>query len=205
MFLKRVRKILNVLAVFISAAIFLFSVAYAGSLWKEGTSSSPYSTQRAYKIGDIITVLILESTSALQKAGTKTDVRDDLSASFSHTIERLYPSIQPSTVIKGGARNEYKGLGETARSSDVKATISAKVREVLPNGNLEIRGIHKLEVNQEEQEIEITGIIRAKDVSMANTVYSYQVADAKISVKGEGAVGEAEEPGWITRILNWIF
>lgn len=205
MLLKRMKKIFKVSTVFTLAAILFFSIAHAGSLWKEGTSSSPYSTQKAYKIGDIVTVLILESTSALQKAGTKTDVRDDLGVSFSHTIERLYPSIQPSTVIKGGVRNEYKGLGETARSSDVKATISARVIDILPNGNLEIRGIHKLEVNQEKQEIEITGIIRAKDVSMANTVYSYQVADANISVKGEGAVGEAEEPGWITRVLNWIF
>jgi flagellar L-ring protein precursor FlgH len=183
----------------------LSSAVHSDSIWKTGVSSSPYSNQKAYRVGDIITVLILESTSALQKAGTTTNVRDDLSVNFNHSIERLYPSIQPSTQVQGGARNDYKGLGETTRSSNIKTTISAKVLEVLQNGNLKIKGVHRVDVNENEQKIEITGIIRSKDVSMSNTVYSYQVADSNISIIGKGAVGEAESPGWITRIMNWIF
>ena len=62
-----------------------------------------------------------------------------------------------------------------------------------------------MDINDESQEILISGIIRSKDVSPANTVYSYQVADAQVSFKGTGAVQEAEAPGWFTRILNWLF
>ena len=198
-------KLLRILTASFLLLFFASPLIYPDSLWKPGVSSSPYSNQKAYKVGDIVTVLIIESTSALQKAGTTTNVRDDLGINLSHTIERLYPTIQPSTQVQGGARNDYKGLGETTRSSNIKATISAKVVEVLQNGCLKIRGVHRVDVNENEQKIEITGIIRSKDVSMSNTVYSYQVADSNISVIGKGAVGEAESPGWLTRVLNWIF
>jgi flagellar L-ring protein precursor FlgH len=75
----------------------------------------------------------------------------------------------------------------------------------MPNGNLKVKGRHRVEVNDEIQEISITGMVRAKDISGANSVYSYQVADAELAVKGTGVVAETESPGWLTRIFNWLF
>jgi flagellar L-ring protein FlgH len=176
--------------------------AYSDSVWSKN-SNSPYSTAKSFKAGDIITVIILETTSAVQKAGTDTNTSDNLSASFDHTITRL--GIQPSNYIKGGGGATFKGLGATTRTSNVTAKVAAVVIQVFPNGNLMISGDHKVEVNEETQTIRITGIIRPKDVSIANTVFSYQVASAVVSVRGKGSVGEAEEPGFITRFFNWIF
>jgi flagellar L-ring protein precursor FlgH len=184
--------------------VFGFSIAAADSIWNK-ESASPYSTEKAYKVGDIINILILESTSAQNKAGTNTDVRDDLGAKFTHTIQRLAPVIGTNNQAAGQVNNQYKGSGATTRSSNVQARISAWVTEVMPNGNLKIQGSHKVEINDEIQEIAITGMVRPKDISGANTIYSYQVANAELAVKGTGVVAEGESPGWITRILNWLF
>jgi len=190
---------------FLSFIFYLTAVCgWADSIWNEN-SASPYSTQKAYKVGDIINVIILESSSAKNLAGTKTDVKDDLALKFTHTIQRLASVVGTNNQVAGDASNKYAGSGQTTRGSNVQARIAAWVTEVLPNGNLAIKGQHRVEVNNELQEITLTGIVRAKDISGANTVYSYQIANAELSVKGSGAVADSEAPGWLTRILNWLF
>lgn len=178
--------------------------ALADSLWNK-TSSSPYSPAKSYRVGDMITVMILETSSAQNKAGTKTDLKDDLGIKFNHTIDRLTPLIGQTNSLTGGFSNKYQGGGGTERSSNVTAKVAAIVTEVMDNGNMRIEGKRKVTVNDENQDIAITGIVRSKDVTAQNTIYSYQVAEADVSIKGTGAVQEAESPGWITRFLNWIF
>jgi flagellar L-ring protein precursor FlgH len=176
----------------------------ADSLWNE-TSASPYSPSKAYKIGDIINVVILENTSARNQATTKTNVTDNLGVKFTHTLQRLAPIIGTNTQIAGQASNQYTGDGSTARGNNVSARIAAWVVDVLPNGNLAIKGHHRVNVNEEEQEITITGTVRPKDIAGSNTVFSYQVADAQLMVSGSGAISETAAPGWFTRIFNWLF
>lgn len=178
--------------------------ANGDSIWKKG-AASPYSPEKSFKVGDIITVLILESAQAQHKAGTKTDVKDDLGVKFNHTIEKLSPLIGASNQITGQLANKYAGSGGTERSSNVTAKVAAVVTEVYENGNLKLEGRHKVTVNDEDQEILVTGVVRSKDVGISNTIYSYQVADADISIRGKGVVQEAESAGWLTRILNWLF
>ncbi|MDP2989761.1 MAG: flagellar basal body L-ring protein FlgH, partial [Kiritimatiellota bacterium] len=140
------------------------------------------------------------------QANTKTNVKDDLSLKLSHTLQRLAPILGANNQVVGQASNLYQGQGQTSRLSNVQARIAAWVTDVLPNGNLQIKGNHRVEVNNEVQEITITGIIRPKDISGgANTIFSYQVADAQLSVSGNGVVAEAENPGWLTRLFNWLF
>lgn len=179
--------------------------AGADSIWNEN-SASPYSTQKNYKIGDIVNVIILESSSAKNIAGTKTDVKDDLSAKFTHTLQRLAPIIGANNQMAGQFSNRYTGDGSTTRGSNVSARVAAWVTEILPNGNLSIKGQHRVEVNDEVQEINLKGTVRPKDiVPGVNTIYSYQVANADLSVQGSGAVADTSSPGWLTRILNWLF
>ena len=176
----------------------------ADSLFSEN-NPSPYSTQKSYKIGDIITILVLETTSAVQKAGTDTQNQDNLSASLTHTIDRISGTIAPNNSVTAGWGNKYKGAGSTTRSSNVIAAVSAQVTGIEPGGNLLIMGHHKVSVNEEIQDIVINGTVRTKDVTSWNTVYSYQVANADISVKGVGSVGSASAPGVITRFFDMIF
>ena len=190
----------------ILSMLFLFPVSVlADSLWQEGESISPYTMHHAYKVGDIVGIIILESTSAVQKAGTDTEFDDDLSVRFNYAVDQS--SSSPTSYSQGAAKasNKYKGLGKTQRYANVSARVAARVVEVLPRGNLKLVGTHRIEVNNDEQIIIVTGIVRAKDISMANTVFSNQVAQPDIIVKGVGTVQEAESPGWITRVLNWVF
>lgn len=191
-------------AVAVGLVSLLVCAAHADSLWNE-TSASPYSPSKVYKIGDIINVVILENTSAKNQATTKTNVTDNLSAKFTHTIQRLAPIIGTNTQMAGQASNQYSGDGSTVRGNNVSARIAAWVVDVLPNGNLSIKGHHRVNVNDEEQEITMTGTVRPKDIAGSNTVYSYQVADAQLTVSGTGAVSDTAAPGWLTRIFNWLF
>lgn len=179
-------------------------LADADSLWKK-SSSSPYSPEKSYKVGDIITVLINETSSAQHKAGTKTDIKDDLGLKFTHSIDRLTPLIGTNNTAAGQWSNKYGGTGGTERSSNVTARVAALVTEVMDNGNLKIEGKHKVNVNDENQEIMISGIVRSKDISVNNSIYSHQVANAEVAISGTGVVQEAESPGWLTRVLNWLF
>ncbi|MDI6731488.1 MAG: flagellar basal body L-ring protein FlgH [Candidatus Margulisbacteria bacterium] len=196
---NRVRAVILILSLFTC-----LSSAFADSVWSE-ESASPYSTEKAYKVGDIINILIIESTSAQNKAGTKTDKKDELSAKLTHTLTQLAPIVGTNNQIAAQWGNKFTGSGQTTRTSSVTARISAWVTDVLPNGNVSIMGKHKVTVNDEIQEITITGIVRPKDISGANTIYSYQVANAELLVKGTGTVAEGEEPGWLTRFFNWLF
>jgi flagellar L-ring protein precursor FlgH len=119
-------------------------------------------------------------------------------------IARLGLVDNPHHLIGSGG-NVYKGLGATTRTSNVTAKIAAVVVKVLANGNLMISGEHRVEVNDEVQTLKISGMVRPKDVGLQNTVYSYQVAGADVSVKGQGTVGDAESPGVFSRFFNWIF
>jgi len=187
----------------------LILVSFAGavfsdSLWGDG-SSSPYSTEKKYKVGDIINVLILESTSAIHEAGTQTNVRDDLGFKFDYTLQGMNTRTTGKNRLDAEAENKYRGLGKTSRSSNVRARVASVVTEILPNGKIRLEGKHIVDVNREKQTIFISGVVRTKDINIDNTVFSYQIADAEIMVKGTGVVGEAEQPGWITRFFNWIF
>ena len=185
---------------------FLPSVSAAKSLWGD-ESSSFFSTYRSLKVGDIVTVIVSESTSALSKAGTDTKAADTLAAQLTNNIASLSRiGIGSGTFnLAGQGSNRYEGSGKTVRTSNVTAKVASRVTELLPNGNLRIEGFHTVAVNDEIQTVAIKGVIRSKDVSQQNSVQSWQVADAEVKVIGTGIVAEAEQPGWFTRIMNWLF
>ena len=193
----------------LGAIIALISVlvcqpAIGDSLWNKD-SASPYSNEKGWQVGDIVNVVILETVYTKMNSQTNTGVKDDLAAKFAHTIARLAPVIGSNSQVGGALSNSYTGSGQTARNSNIQARISAWVSQILPNGYLKIEGRHKTEVNDDTQEVTISGIIRPVDVRSDNTIYSYDVANVLVSVKGKGAVQEGADPGWITRILNWLF
>jgi len=87
----------------------------------------------------------------------------------------------------------------------MEATISARVMEVLDNGNLSIEGRRQLTVNEEDQFIIITGIIRPEDITADNVIESQFIADARIVYTGKGVINDKMRPGWLTRILDWVW
>jgi flagellar L-ring protein precursor FlgH len=182
----------------------------SGSLWHTGNNGNLYfGDHRARAIGDLVTIKIVEISQASEKATTDTGRTSDIEAGipnfFAYPGANPSANINPAQLIRANTRNTFAGSGETTRSGTVTATVSAKVVEVFPNGNLAVEGKREIHVNNEKKEILLQGIVRPKDIGSDNSVLSTQVADAKIMLTGIGVVGEKQRPGWLTRIFDGIW
>jgi len=108
-------------------------------------------------------------------------------------------------MINANTKNDFDGSGETTRGGSLTATITARVVDVLPNGNLALEGKREISINNETKEILVQGIVRPRDLAYDNSVYSTQIADAKIIYTGVGILGEKQKPGWLARIVDGVW
>ena len=179
---------------------FLFSMAY---IVHAGDVYSLYTDHRAMKKDDILTVLIVENAKAESQSSTSTDKKNSFGVDNVEGSGAL--RFIPSFGASGGTKVEYDGKGGTAREGELVATISARVVEVMDNGNLRIDGNKVVEINEEKEIIKISGIVRPEDIESDNTVFSHDISEAKITYSGKGVANTGRRPGLIARILNWIF
>ena len=184
----------------------------ADSLYSD-KNDSIYNTIKKPAVGDILIVKVATESSAIQEAGTDTVKRSDLGFNL-YRLEDLYDSGKSGNTndakrnsqdIRLSGRGNYYGTGRTQRTSKVKAVMSVVVTEILENGNLYLVGERKVNVNDESEIITLSGSIRPQDIQADNTVFSYQIAGAKVSVKGDGVVGAQQTPGLFTKLFGWIF
>ena len=175
-----------------------------GSVWNSRGFYSLYADVKARNVGDIVTINIVESASASKNATTKTSRNSDIEASWSGVLAKM-SGDWVGAAQKAAYANSFNGQGETTRKSSLNAYITVQVIQVLPNGNLAIQGSREVQVNNENQFINIQGVIRPEDISSANIVLSTFVADAKIELTGQGVVSDKQRVGWLTRILDWVW
>lgn len=179
-----------------------------GSLWPADDHVFFYADRKALRVGDIITISIVESAKANNTADTDLSRSSTLDASLSHFFgkEKFLKLFKlGDDLIKSTADNSHKGAGSTTREGQLTATVTAIVKEVLPNGNLVIQGTRAVAVNHEEQFIMITGVVRPLDVNRDNVVLSTQVADANIAIGGLGVVADKQRSGWGTWIFDFLW
>jgi flagellar L-ring protein precursor FlgH len=181
----------------------------SGSIW-QASSASVTEDFKARRKGDIITIVVSETSSASKKADTATSRDTELKAGMPNFLglEKaaiLNKNMDLSQLLNANAKSTYSGAGSTSRTENLSATISAKVIDVLPNGNLLIEGRRNIKVNNEDQEIVLEGVVRQRDVSTDNTVNSSYVADAKISYSGKGIISDRQSPGWLMNIVDKIW
>jgi len=184
--------------------------SFADSLFDNAKTPFYGVNRRLISVGDIITIYVSESTSAAQQASTSTERESRLGGSLQTNWEQIGNLLGNETLNQKreyglNGDDKYEGSGQTSRRSQVKAVVSSVVTEILDNGNLFIEGIHKVKVNDELETIRVAGIIRPQDISPQNSVYSYQVAKAEISVHGTGVVAAKQSPGIMTKMFNWLF
>lgn len=162
---------------------------------------SLFADQKASRVGDAVTVLVVETSSASNDAKTTTSRESDLSL----TANGSTGSGSGTSASFGlGTGNSFKGTGSTSSNGSVRAKVSARIDSVLSNGNLSIKGTRTIVINGEEQNIRLSGIVRPSDISADNSVYSYNIAEANIVIEGNGSVTRAQGPGWITKLLHWL-
>lgn len=177
------------------ALVLSTGAVWAGSLYNETTYYPLAGDRRAqHRPGDLLTVLVYENASATSTANTRAG-RD---AGIGLTVQLPHASKQAGIH----ANNDRDGGGQTRREGRVLAQLTVTVQEVAPNGDLIIGGEQLLDVNDERQQIRVSGRVRRLDVSEANTVLSTRIADARISYSGSGDIAERQRSSWWQRLLT---
>lgn len=169
-----------------------------GASLAEASARSMFTDLRPLSTGDLVTILVQENSIGIGDAGTNTDK----SATIGGADGVGFLDFIKQWGVSADAK--FEGKGSTTRNGRLMARLSGQVTEVQPNGNLVIQASKILKVNQDEQVITVTGIIRPEDVGANNTVYSSSIADARIEYSGKGAVTTGQRPGIVARILNWF-
>lgn len=188
-----------VLIVFYSGAVFADDI-----MKNEDYIESAYTDHKAYKVGDIVTIIIIETTEGSQSASLSTSKQQQIQAGMG-TSTSWGGGKTISVPSWGAAGAEYQdGGGKSVRKGSLQAKLSARVEKVLSNGNLVIKGTKVIRVNDDKQNLVINGVIRAEDIASDNTIPSTNVADAIIDYEGNGPIGEKTSPGLITRLLDWL-
>ncbi len=189
--LRSLRLLVSLLSLFAAGAA-------AEGLYREASFRSLTSDHRAYRPGDVLTVLVLENASASASANTTTEKRGGIGVSVV-----AIPSARDRNVAID-LNEDFAGKGSINRSGRVLAQLSVTVIALAPNGDMIVAGKQLIEVNDERQSIALEGRVRPVDVGESNTVLSSRIADAKITYVGDGVLAEKQRPGILTRILSWL-
>lgn len=177
---------------------------------------SLYEDIKARRVGDVITVVLSERTNAQKKAENKYEKKSDATITPEPTIfttqaEWKFPKQLPiplqTTDNLGLATNihgdtKFEGTADAKQENQLTGTISVVVTQVYPNGNLFVRGEKWVKINDGDEFVRISGIIRIEDINPDNTIDSNRLADAKISYSGRGAFANSSKPGWLIKILT---
>ncbi len=188
---------------------------HEGSLWAEENAHSVlFMDYKARRVNDIITVSVVENDRASGEATTNTKKKSGISAKLTgffgspldFGLDNLWGGGNGfSPTIGAETDNTFDGSGKTARKGSLVASITARVIKVLPNGILVIRGRKEVTINNEEQIVNISGLVRPKDISADNTVLSIHIADARIEYTGKGVLSDRQSPGWFARGLDLVW
>lgn len=168
-----------------------------------GQSQSLFADIKANRVGDVLTVLIVEQSRASNQVEVKSDKKTQISTSGGPGLGSL--GFIPMFSASADNSNKYNGKGENLRTGSIRAKMSVTVTDVRNNGDLIIEGHRIIGINGDEEAIYVSGVVRSRDISADNTIESYLIADAEISYTGKGAATTASRPGFLTRLINWVF
>lgn len=180
-----------------------------GSLFHSSSPVALFADQRARAPGDVLTIRLQESTQARTSSSTETSKGSEISLPN--------PTLFGVPVTRGGnpllttdvtSDNTFNGSGASEQTNQLEGFITAQVVDVTPNGLLRVRGEKRLRINRGDETIVLTGLVRPQDIGPDNSVPSLRVANADISYRGRGQLGQANQQGWLGRFFNsplWPF
>ena len=187
-----------------------------GSLYGQGDNPL-FADRRAMKVNDLVTVVIQESAQASSSADVAFNKSTDMALSGPRlTNNNPNSSKFMGNLVKGingvtdfgvgmGSSNNFKGGGSNGRSDKFTTTISARIVKVMQNGNYFIEGSRELLINNENQIIRVSGIIRPYDIDKSNSIDSKFIADAKVLYETEGAIAKQTKQGWATKAIDAVW
>ena len=179
-----------------------------GSIYQAGYSTALFEDVRARYVGDILTIILNEETRASKSASTSTskdnavDVENPTLFGLPLTLNSLTKGKLDNLEQRLSAQKSFEGEGQSDQSNQLRGTIQAMVVEVLPNRILRIEGEKIIAINQGDETVRISGLVRLQDISTDNTVPSTQVANAVITYGGSGIVADSNDMGWMGKFFN---
>lgn len=184
-------------------------VSHSDSLWRDDISRPMFCDKRGMNVGDILTIVVQENSTANKNNATTTERQSSLSAAITSF---LYSPGASSLLTRGGqlpalaynSDHKHAGNGVINDSESIVAQVAVRIVDVLPNGNLVIEGKRETSFSGERQTIILRGVVRSDDVASNNTVMSYNVADATIQFIGKGTVTDSQNKGWFNRLWDKI-
>jgi flagellar L-ring protein FlgH len=172
--------------------------------WMAGLSSD----FRARDINDLVTINVVESIVASGSADTALAKDNKANASLTNFfgVENKLPSwMDPANLVNTASSTDFKGGGTTNRTGSLSAVVTARVVEVMPNGDLMLEGVREIDINGDRQIIVLTGVVRKADILPDNSVSSARVGQLRIRYFGQGLIKDNLKPGWLVRVLNKVF
>lgn len=181
----------------------------SGSLFKPYYVNNIYSDSKAHRVGDIISVILSEKTQAKKNAKTELKKENETNLDTVTGFGGVPISVNGQSLQFGMSQDSnFKGDSKADQGNSLSGNISVHVLRVLPNGNLMIRGEKWLTLNNGDEYIRLTGVIRSKDINSNNTIISNKVANARIQYAGTGSFADTNEQGWLAKFFNsswWPF
>jgi flagellar L-ring protein precursor FlgH len=163
---------------------------------------------RARRVNDLVTVRVVENISAVGSADASLDKDGSGAASLTRLfgMESKYPGwLDPTSLASINTNTSFSGSGSTTRSGELTATMTARVVEVLPNGDLALEGVREVDINGDIQILVLSGVVRTADIRPGNVIPSTAVGQMRIRYFGRGLMKDNLKPGWIVRVLNKVF
>lgn len=175
----------------------------AGAIFQNGSGMALFEDRKARNVGDILTILLVENTQAKTTSSTSTGKQTDTSISAPN-IFGMPVTVNGVPVLSGAldSKHGFSGSGDSAQTNTLQGSVSVTVVGRQPNGNLIVRGMKHLDINQGSQDVRIEGIVRPSDISPDNTVPSSRVADARVAYVGTGSLAESNTKGWLARFFS---
>jgi flagellar L-ring protein FlgH len=166
------------------------------ALWMADLTADP----SARRVNDLLTIRVIESLSATGSADSGLAKSSSANVSLPTTAAKAFDKLLPTS-----ADTKFKGSGTTTRTTELTATLTARVLEVLPNGNLVIEGIREVDINGDRSLVVLSGVVRPTDILPGNVVPSSSIGQLRIQSLSQGLIHDSLAPGWLVRIINKVF
>lgn len=183
----------------------------SASLFRTGAGAF-FRDQRAARIGDILTIRVniadkadIGNTTSRSRTGSENSGIAALLGVESVITKVLPGNNDPAALVRTNSTSQNSGTGTSSRSETINMTLAAVVTDVLPNGNLMVRGRQEVRVNFEMRELVVSGIVRPEDIARDNSIRHSQIAEARINYGGRGQLTDAQQARWGQQIYDALF
>lgn len=168
-------------------------------------AKSLFADKKGVAVGDIITIIVQENTASSKGNSTSTSKKSSLDAQLQSLFYAgVLAKAGEMPAVKFNSSSGFDGGGKVNNTETITARVAVQVIDVLPNQTLVIEGRKQTKINGETSDVILRGVVRAEDVSAANTVFSYNVANAEIHIVDKGLLRDQQRPGWFHRIWDKI-